>query len=111
MLQCEVCYEFEDKLCVMPNYRPAFIESMPNNHASTFKDHVGMNMHKGAMELVAKDTASSVLDYAKAMAQAKVSKLKIKMDIANMFAKENLAFTKKKVTCELEEWHGIWIQK
>ena len=48
MLKCEVCYMFNDKLCLMRNYRPAFIEGTTDIRALTFKGHATTIMHKQA---------------------------------------------------------------
>ena len=74
---CEVCRKFNDKLCLMQNYRPAFFEGMTNTCYLTFKVHAATDMHKQAMELEAKEVPSSLKEYApiaRAMAQAKLSK-------------------------------------
>ena len=71
-------------------------------------------MYQRAMSLYAKENSVSVMEYtpiARAMAHASLSeatklKIKKKIKIAYMIAKENLAFTKMGVICELEEQHG-----
>jgi len=115
-LKCKVCGKYRDKLCLMRNYRPAFIEGMSNICALTFKDHVATDMHQRAMTLEAKESASSVMEYApitRSMAQTNLSeaeklKIKKKFDMAHMIAKENLAFTKMGSICELEERHDTF---
>ena len=79
--------------------------------ASTFKDHIATDMHHRAMALEAKKSASSGMEYAlvvRTMAQANLSeaaklRIKKKIDIAYMIAKENF---KMESICELEEGHG-----
>ena len=68
----------------MQNFRPAFIDGTTNIQASTFKDHVATAMHRQAMLLAQKETASSVVEYA---------------PIAKVFAKANIneATTEKEV--------------
>jgi len=112
-LKCDVC-KFNDKLMMMRNYRSAFIEGRTNVRASTFKDRAATEMHQRAMSLEAREKSTSVMEYApmvRAMADANLSeaakvKIKKKMDIAYMIAKENLAFTKMEAICQLEERHG-----
>ena len=78
--------------------RPAFIKGKTNIHVLTIKDHVATEMHKRAMVLEAKKSASSLMEYAPvvwAVAQANLSKaarvkIKSKMDITYTISKENL---------------------
>ena len=113
-LKCDVCRKFNDKLMTMRNYRSAFIEGTANVRASTFTDHAATEMHQRAMSLEAREKGASVMEYApiaRAMPDANLSeaakvKIKKKMDIAYMIAKENLAFTKMEAICKLEERHG-----
>jgi len=73
-----------------------------------------MHMHLRAMVLEGKESASSMMEYApiaRSIAQANLSeadKLRIKkrVDIVHMIAKENLVFTKMGSICKLEERHG-----
>ena len=114
MLKCKVCGKYKEKLISMRNYRSAFVEGTPNVRASTFKDHAATDMHRRAMGLQAKESASSIMEYApiaRTMAQASLSEtakvsIKKKFDIAYVMAKENFAFTKMTSLCELEERNG-----
>jgi len=111
MLKCKVCGKYRDKLW---NYRPALVEGMNNVRASTFKDHAATHMHRRSMALEAKESASSMIEYAsiaRSMAQANLSeannlRIKKKFDITHIIAKENLAFTKMGSICKLEKRHG-----
>ena len=108
LLKCDVCSRFKDKLVLMRNCRPAFIDGTTNIWASTFKDHTATAMHCLAMLLAQKEMASSVVEYSlimKAWTQANINettkaKLKRKFDVAYMIARENLSFIKmKSISC------------
>ena len=47
-LQCAICIQFQDKLILMRNFRPAFIEGTCNVKTSPFKDHAATDMHDHA---------------------------------------------------------------
>ena len=114
-LKCSVCIQFADKIHRCRNFNPAFIEGLQNLRASSFKDHAAMDMHKHAMNLFHKSRSSDVAEYAP-IARAlstldtdTANKLKHKFEVAYLICKEDLAFTKMSVLCELEEKHeSIW---
>ena len=99
----------------MHNFRPAFIEGTCNVKTSSFKDHAATDMHCHAMILLKKQLSSTSTEYApiaKVMASSTMDKaatecVKRKFDVAYIIAKENIAFTKMKPLCELEERHGV----
>lgn len=113
-LSCSICKQFQEKLQSMRNYRPAFIEGTTNVKSSTFKEHAGTDMHKRAMMLFKKQHSSHVTDYApiaqlfahSKMDKVTVQQMKRKFDIAYLIVKENLAFSKMKPLCDLEERHN-----
>ena len=113
MLKCCVCAEFNEKLRGMRNYNPAFVVGSKNLRASSYKDHAATDMHKRAMLLFKKQSSADVTEYApiaKALYKLDADtelKVKRKFDIAYLTAKENLAFSKMKPLCELEERHGV----
>jgi len=104
-LKCSVCIEFQDKLC---NYSNAFIGGSKNLRASSFKDHAASDMHARAMLLLKKQSSTNVTEYApiaKALHTLDYNaeeKLKHKFNIAFFISKENVAFEKMGVLCELE---------
>ena len=112
-LSCSVCIEFKDKLQGTRNYSAAFIEGSKNLRASNVKDHAASETHARAMLLLKKKRSSDIREYAPiakalhTMDTESQLKVKRKFDIAFMIAKENLAFTKMKPICELEERHGV----
>ena len=114
-LKCSVCSRFKKKLESMRNYRAAFIDGTTNYRTSTFKEHAATDMHARAMLLLKKEQSTSVCEYspiAIALAQSSMDAttretVKKKFDISYMLVKENLAFTKMKAICELEERHGV----
>ena len=109
-LKCSVCIEFQDKLRGMRNYSNAFIGRSKNLRASSFKDHSASDMHARAMLLLKKQSSSDVTEYApiaKALHTDAEEKLKRKFDIAFFISKENMAFAKMGVLCQLEERHGV----
>ena len=112
-LKCCVCAEFNEKLRGLRNYNPAFVVGSKNLRASSYKDHAATDMHKRAMLLFKKQSSADVTEYApiaKALYKLDTDaelKVKRKFDIAYLIAKENLAFSKMKPLCELEERHGV----
>ena len=115
LLKCSICSQFSDKLDSMRNFRPAFINGTANIRVSTVKDHAATDMHARAMLLLKKQQSSNVVEYApiaRCFAHASIDeatreKIKKKVDIAYMIAKEKMAFTKMKPICELQERHGV----
>ena len=77
--------------------------------ASSLKDHAASDMHAQAMLLLKKQSSSDVTEYApiaKALHTLDYDaeeKLKRKFDIAFFISKENVAFAKMGVMCELED--------
>ena len=104
-MKCCVCAEFNEKFQGM--------HSSKNLQASSYKDHAATDMHKRAMLLFKKQSSTDVTEnapIAKALYNFDTDaelKVKRKFDIAYMIAKHNLAFTKIKPLCELEERHGV----
>ncbi len=105
-LTCSVCSRFKDKIHGMRNFSPAFIEGSRNLRASNFKDHTATDMHKQSMLLLKKEQLSDICQYAPiakalhSMDAASQLTVKRKFDIAFVFAKEHIAFTKMKPLCE-----------
>ena len=116
-LRCDLCSQFKDKLISMRNYRSAFVEGTTNVKTSSFKEHPETDMHAHATLLFKKQASSDVTEYApiaqvmakSLMDTATSESMKRKFDIAYMIAKENLAFTKMKPLCEIEERHGVML--
>ena len=44
-LKCSVCFHFDDKLCSVQNYNPAYVIGSTNLCTSTFKEHAASDMH------------------------------------------------------------------
>lgn len=112
-LACSVCTRYNDRLKGMRNYTRAYIDGMTNLRTSSFKDHASSDMHTRAMTLFKKDRGVDVRDYApiaralSTMDEASRERTKKKFEVAFVIAKNNMAMTKKKPICELEERHGV----
>ena len=97
----------------MRNYSPAFIDGTTNLRTSSFKDHAATEMHARAMTLLKRERGVDVRDYApiaralSTMDEASRQTMKKKFEVAFTIAKNNMAMTKMKPICELEERHGI----
>ena len=112
-IACSVCTRFNAQLKGMRNYTPAFIDGTTNLCTSSFKDHASTDMHARAMTLLKRDEAVDVRDYApiaralSTMDESSIEKMKKKFEVAFTIAKNNIALTKMKPICELEERHGV----
>lgn len=53
-LRCAVCSQFKDKLILMSNYDPAFIEETTNLQTTMYKEHAATDMHAHMMGLFKK---------------------------------------------------------
>ena len=112
-ITCSVCTRFNGQLRGMRNYSPAFIDGTTNLRTSSFKDHAATEMHARAMTLLKRERGVDVRDYApiaralSTMDEASRQTMKKKFEVAFTIAKNNMAMTKMKPICELEERHGI----
>ena len=112
-LACSVCTRFNTQLKGMRNYTPAYIDGTTNLRTSSFKDHASSDMHARAMTLLKKDRGVDVGEYSpiaralSTMDEASREKTKKRFEVAFMIAKNNMAMTKMKPICELEERHGV----
>lgn len=62
-LKYAVCLQLKDKLTLMLNYRPTFIEGTTNIRTSMFMDHAAMDMHAHTITLFRKQQANHVAEY------------------------------------------------
>ena len=115
LLKCSICSRFKCQLVSIKNFRATFIEGSSNVRVSSVKDHAVLDMHTRAMLLFKKSEAcvpSEFSPIARALAQSSMdastkAKIKRKFEAAYFVAKENLAFTKMRPICQLEERHGV----
>ena len=97
-LRCAVCSQFNDRLTLMRNYWPAFVDGTTNVKTSTFKDHASTDMHARAMALYRKQHVTDITEYSpivsaifrSAMDNTTREQTKRKFDIAYTIAKENM---------------------
>ena len=112
-LKCKVCQRFADKIRGSRNFSAAFIDGSENLRSTSFKDHAKTDMHERAMVLLKKEQSQNICDYSPLarsffhMDSEAEAKIKRKFDLAYVMAKENIAFTKMKPLCQLEERHGV----
>ena len=102
-----------DKIRGSRNFSAAFIDGSENLRTTSFKDHAKTDMHERAMVLSKKEQSQNICDYSPLarsffhMDSEAEAKIKRKFDLAYVMAKENIAFTKMKPLCQLEERHGV----
>ena len=112
-IACSVCTMFNEKLKSMRNYTPAFIDGSVNLRTSSFKDHASSDMHARAMMLLKRKQAVDVHEYSpiarvlSTMDETSKERMKRKFEVAFTIAKNNMALTKMKPICDLEERHGV----
>ena len=110
---CSVCTRFNAQLKGMKNYSPAFIDGTGNLRTSSFKDHAATEMHARAMTLLKRERGVDLHEYVpitralSVMDDASRQTMKKKFEVAFTIAKNNMAMTKMKPICELEERHGV----
>ena len=118
-LNCKTCTEFVEKIKGRKNFSHRWIVGAESVRISNVRDHAKMEQHLHAMGLFKKKQAESsglsTSDYAPiAKAFNKLpdderEKLKLKFDIANFVAAENLPFVMYPKICQLESHHGVKI--
>ena len=63
-LKCGVCIQFNERLTLLRNYNPAFVNGSKNTRTPKFKEHAYTEMHKRAMMLYKKHHSTNVCEYA-----------------------------------------------
>ena len=118
-LKCKVCNDFVEKIRGSKNFIEKWIVGADSVRVSNVRDHAQNDQHTHSMSLLKKKQAESAglgpSGYAP-IAQAfnklpdgEREKLKLKFDIANFVATENLPITMYPKICELEAHHGVHI--
>ena len=99
----------------MQNCHPAFVEGTTNIRTFPFKVHVATDMHARATVLFKSSNPVTACEYTpitKVLLQPSMddhtrASIKRKFNVAYIFAKKKLAFTKTKPLCKQEEQHGF----
>ena len=116
-LWCEVCRQYENKICSFKNFSKSWIEGSGNHRTSNVVDHATSGQHSAAMNFLRIDQAKERREPLAAVAPIVNSLLKLddalrerlrqKFDLCFVMAKEGIPFTKYPVLYQLESRHEV----
>ena len=118
-LWCVVCRKYETRICGLKNFSRAWIDGSVNHKTCNVTDHANSEQHKSAMTCFRKDQAKSrnepITSYspiARSLLSSSIDpavreRVKKKIDISFVLAKEHIPFTKYPAIHEMEERHGV----
>lgn len=117
LLWCDVCRMYERKICGQKNFSRIWIEGSSNHTTSNVLDHAKSSQHKVAMECLkfdqAKERNQPLATFApiigslmKLDANAR-ERLRRKLDLCFVLAKEGIPFTKYAPFHQLEARHEV----
>ena len=117
VLRCEACKKHDGAITGMKNFSKAWITGCSNQKTTNIFDHATSEQHRVAMLRVCADAASSsnqpVTSYSPiarsllVMDEAVQWRMKMKLYICFVMAKESLCFRKYPALHALEQRHGV----
>lgn len=121
LLWCEVCRKYSDQIRTKRNYSPAWVNGTPNHRNSNIVDHAKSEQHATAMarlradtgELAEEEKVVFVVENAAMLASfpildgKEMEKVKRKVQICYVMAREGLQFQKYTALHNLQELHGV----
>lgn len=121
LLWCEVCRKYSDRIRTMRNFSTAWVNGSANQRNSNIVDHAKSEQHAAAMACMRADTGESVAEEKVVfvvensalfatfpfMDAGEMERMKKKLHICYVMAREGIPFSKYAALHNLQEHHGV----